>query len=82
MKKEKAKKNDEKTIAARKLCCEVKELAEKYKLPFFFVTDGASAINNNGCEAVKNARTNHEKWELENGFDPEHDWINENQKLQ
>ena len=53
---------NDKLIIARKFCLEVKELAEKYNLPFFVVTDGASATNNNGCEAVKNARDNHKKW--------------------
>ncbi len=64
---------------ARQFCSEVKELAKKYKLPFFFVTDGASAISNNGCKAVKNARDNHIKWEKENGFDPYEDWSNDNE---
>ena len=40
------------------------------------VTEGASVTNNNGCEAVKNARDNHIKWEEENGFDPNDDWSN------
>ena len=59
---------------ARNFCKDVKELSKKYNLPFFVVTDGASATSNNGCEAVKNARDNHKKWELENNFDPEEDW--------
>ena len=63
--------NKEKAI---NFCKEVKELAKKYNLPFFVVTDGASATNNNGCEAVKNARDNHIKWEISNGFDPYEDW--------
>ena len=46
---------------ARDFCKEVKELAHKYELPFFVVTDGASATSNNGCEAVRNARENHIK---------------------
>lgn len=62
---------------AREFCKEVKELAKKYKLPFFVVTDGASATNNNGCEAVKNARDNHIKWEQKNNFDPNEDWSKE-----
>ena len=41
---------------ARLFCKEVKELAKKYDLPFFVVTDGASATFNNGCEAVKNVK--------------------------
>lgn len=59
---------------ARNFCKDVKELSKKYNLPFFVVTDGASATSNNGCEAVKNARDNHKKWELEHNFDPEEDW--------
>ena len=67
--------NDEnKKKIAREFCCEVKVLAQKYNLPFFVVTDGASAVSNNGCEAVKNARDNHIKWEKENGYDPYEDW--------
>lgn len=46
---------------ARDFCKDVKELSKKYNLPFFVVTDGASATSNNGCEAVKNARDNHKK---------------------
>lgn len=59
---------------ARNFCKDVKELSKKYNLPFFVVTDGASATSNNGCEAVKNARDNHKKWELAHNFDPEEDW--------
>lgn len=59
---------------AREFCQKVKELAKEYDLPFFVVTDGASATNNNGCEAVKNARENHKKWELEHNADPYEDW--------
>lgn len=67
-------KNDKKIEKARQFCQEVKELATKYNLPFFVVTDGASATSNNGCIAVKNARDNHIKWETENGYDPYDDW--------
>lgn len=59
---------------ARKFCLEVKALAQKYNLPFFVVTDGASATSNNGCEAVKNARDHHIEWEKKNGYDPYEDW--------
>lgn len=62
---------------AREFCMEVKKLAQKYDLPFFVVTDGASAINNNNCAAVKNAREAHIKWEKENGYNPFEDWIKE-----
>ena len=41
---------------AKEFCTKVKELANIYNLPFFVVTDGASATSNNGCSAVKNAR--------------------------
>ena len=67
--------NDNKT-KAREFCSEVKKLSEKYNLPVFMVTEGASVTNNDGCEAVKNARDNHIKWEEENGFDPTEDWGN------
>ena len=59
---------------ARKFCLEVKKLAKEYDLPFFVVTDGASATSNNDCSAVKNARDAHMKWEQENGYDPCEDW--------
>ena len=59
---------------AREFCKKVKELAKEYDLSFFVVTDGASAVSNNGCEAVKNARDNHIKWELKHSFDPKEDW--------
>ena len=69
------KNNDtEKIEKARQFCQEVKELAKKYNLPFFVVTDGASAISNNGCAAVKNARENHILWEKQNGYDPYENW--------
>lgn len=59
---------------ARKFCEEVKRLAQDYNLPFFLVTDGASATDNNGCEAVRNARLCHINWEKSKGFDPNDDW--------
>ena len=58
----------------QQFCEEVTNLAQKYNLPFFIVTKGASATSNNGCEAVKNARDNHIKWENDHGFDPNEDW--------
>lgn len=67
---------NEKQEKAREFCQKVKMLAKEYELPFFVVTDGASATSNNGCEAVKNARDNHIKWEEQNGFDPYEDWGN------
>ena len=59
---------------AREFCQKVKELALEYDLSFFVVTEGASATSNNGCEAVKNARDNHIKWELEHNSNPYEDW--------
>ncbi len=67
----------EKVDRAREFCKEVKELAKKYDLSFFVVTEGASAVSNNNCEAVRVARDNHIKWEQENGFDPFEDWSKE-----
>ena len=61
---------------AQQFCQEVKKLAKKYNLPFFIVTDGASATVNENCEAVAHARHAHTQWEKENGIDPEHDWEN------
>lgn len=66
--------NNQKIKIARQFCKEVKDLAQKYNLPFFVVTDGASATSNNGCKAVKIARENHIKWEKENGYNPYEDW--------
>ena len=66
--------NDDKKIKAREFCKRVRELASEVDLPFFVVSDGASATSNNGCEAVKIARENHEKWELEHGANPYEDW--------
>ena len=46
-------KNEDKINKARSFCKEVKELALKYELPFFVVTDQASATSNNGCECPR-----------------------------
>ena len=59
---------------AQQFCKAVKELALKYDLPFFVVTEGASAIQNKDCEAVANARKAHIKWEKEHRIDPNHSW--------
>lgn len=59
---------------ARKFCSEVKQLSNKYNLPFFMVTDGASITKNNNCEAVRHARLCHEKWEKSHGYNPKEDW--------
>ena len=68
-------KKDEKKIAySRNFVSEVRKIAEKYGLPFFIVTDGASAYSNNGCDAVKHARDSHKEWETSHGEDPNEDW--------
>ncbi len=59
---------------ARAFCQEVKELAQKRNLPFFVVTEGASAISNKDCEAVRNARMKHIEWEISKGLNPLEDW--------
>lgn len=66
--------NNEKVKKAREFCQEVNELAKKYNLSFFLVTEGASITKNSGSLAVRNARDAHIKWEKENGFDPDLDW--------
>lgn len=66
--------SNEKIKLARQFCQEVKILVQKYNLPFFVVTDGASAISNNGCLAVKKVRESHIKWEKGNGYNPYEDW--------
>ena len=65
---------DEKTLSARQFISEIQELAVKYNLPYFVVTDGASAYSSNGCDAVDRARAAHVDWETANGIDPHHDW--------
>lgn len=67
--------------SARRFCEEVKRLAKNYDANFFIVTDGASAIVNNGNPAVKHAREAHAAWELENGGDPDEDWSSKYSKL-
>lgn len=63
-----------KLTKAQQFCSEVKKLAEQYKLPFFVVTDGASATVNTDCKAVKYARESHIQWEKKNQIDPNHSW--------
>jgi len=65
---------DQNTFMARNFVAEVQALAAKYNLPFFVVTQGASAISNNNCDAVEHARKAHIDWEIKNGIDPYHDW--------
>ena len=60
---------------ARSLCRDVRKLADKYNMSFFFVTEGASAYNNmSNNEAIRNARNKHMDWELKNNSDPYEDW--------
>ena len=68
-------------LKARKFVEEVREIAKKYNLPFFIVTEGASGVNNNNCEAVEVARKNHINWEINNNLDPHHDWKKDENKL-
>jgi hypothetical protein len=76
-------KNNISVEKAREFCKEVRILAQEYNLPFFIVTDGASATDNNGCEAVRNARLCHINWEKSKGFDPNEDWgIKRNKDLE
>ena len=68
-------------LKARKFVDEVREIAKKYNLPYFIVTEGASGVNNNNCEAVEVARKNHINWEINNNLDPHHDWKKDENKL-
>ena len=65
------------TDLSRSFVEEVRELAAKYDLSFFIVTERASAYSNRGNAAVKNAREAQIEWERRNGFDPEEDWSKE-----
>ena len=57
---------------AKRFVEEVFNLAKKYQLPFFVVTDGASGVSDFGkCSAITHARTSHVTWERENGIDDE-----------
>jgi len=62
---------------AREFVAQVRELAQRYDLDFFVVTQGASATSSRGCEAVDHARKCHELWERQRGIDPRHDWTKE-----
>jgi len=59
---------------SQQFCLEIKKLAKKYDLPFFVVTDGASAIVNKDCPAVYHARQAHIQWEKENHINSKHNW--------
>ena len=53
---------------AKQFVDDVGTIAKNYGLPVFVVTDGASLIDNNGCEAVEHARAAHKDWELKNNI--------------
>ena len=59
---------------SQQFCLDVKEIAKKYNLSFFVVTEGASATINKNCPAVEHARKSHIQWEKENHINPEHNW--------
>ena len=59
---------------ARQFCADVRTLASKKNLPFFVVTNGASAYSNNGNDAIRHARDMHIEWEKTHGDDPDEDW--------
>ena len=59
---------------ARQFCADVRTLASKKNLPFFVVTNGASAYSNNGNDAIRHARDMHIEWEKTHGEDPDEDW--------
>ena len=59
---------------ARQFCADVRTLASKKNLPFFVVTNGASAYSNDGNDAIRHARDMHIEWEKTHGEDPDEDW--------
>lgn len=59
---------------ARQFCADVRTLANKKNLPFFVVTNGASAYSNDGNGAIRHARDMHIEWEKTHGEDPDEDW--------
>lgn len=66
---------------SKQFVAKVRELAVRYNVNFFVVTDGASGYSNNGNPAVKNARDAHIRWEQENDLDPYYDWFKEETTL-
>ncbi len=60
---------------ARDFCTEVRKISEKYNLPFFVVTEGASDTCNFDSDAVKNAIDCHEKWKIEHGCAAKSDYL-------
>ncbi|MBQ4472206.1 MAG: hypothetical protein II942_03065 [Alphaproteobacteria bacterium] len=63
---------------AQEFCSKVKDLATCYNIPFFVVTEGASATFNKNSKAVANARKAHIQWEKAHKIDPNHDWEKDN----
>lgn len=66
---------------ARQFCADVRTLAAKKNLPFFVVTNGASAYSNDGNEAVRHARDMHIEWEKTHGEDPNEDWSSQMESI-
>jgi len=63
-------------LKAREFVKKVKDLASSYfpNMNYFFLTDGASTIHNNGNPAIKCCREALIKYEKSNGFNPKEDW--------
>lgn len=66
---------------ARQFCADVRTLASKKNLPFFVVTNGASAYSNDGNEAIRHARDMHIEWEKTHGDDPDEDWSSQMESI-
>ena len=66
---------------ARQFCADVRTLASKKNLPFFVVTNGASAYSNDGNEAIRHARDMHIEWEKTHGEDPDEDWSSQMESI-
>ena len=61
MKNENLKKEND-IIKAKLFCKDVEQLSKKYKLEYFFVTEGASKSKIQKCDAVKQAKADHIIW--------------------
>ena len=66
--------NETRRDLARRFVSKGAELAKRYDLDFFVVTEGASGVSNSNTPAVEHARSCHVEWERAHGIDPEHDW--------
>lgn len=73
MKNENIKKEND-IIKARLFCKDVEQLSKKYKLEYFFVTEGASKAKVEKCDAVKTAKEDHIIWKNQNNADSYDDW--------